>query len=159
METPQSGSQDSHIKPQLSISPEEYMRDRVIYKINLYVKLSERQKLWYQWTSVIGIIFAASVPVLINLGIHVIVPTILSLVVTVLVSLERLFHFREHWRNYDAIAAFLRTEQLQFQTLTGVYKDKATKPEDAFRLFFKRIEEGIKEERNDTFEMRMRENE
>jgi|WetSurMetagenome_2_1015567.scaffolds.fasta_scaffold792589_1 hypothetical protein len=159
MTTPPPSTHDSHIKPQLAISPEDYMKDRVVYKINLYTKKSAQQKFWYQLTSVMAIICAASVPVLINVGIQVLVPTILSLVVTILVSLEKLFHFREHWRNYDAIAAFLRSEQLQFQTLSGVYKEKAAKPEEAFRLFVRRIEEGIKEERNDTIEMRTRETE
>jgi hypothetical protein len=40
-----------------------------------------------------------------------------------------------------------------------VYKEKATKPDDVFRLFVKRIEEGVKDERSDTIEMRTRENE
>ena len=149
----------SHIKPTLSVTPDEYMKDRVVYKIELYAKLSKQQKLWYQLTSIIGIICAASVPVLINLGVNVALPTILSLAVTILVSFEKLFHFREHWRNYDAIAAFLRSEQLQFQTGAGVYKEKASKPDDAFRLFVRRIEGGVKDERNDTIEMRTRENE
>lgn len=159
MATPPPRTHDSHIKPQLAISPEEYMQDRVMYKINLYAKMSAQQKFRYQLTSVLAIICAASVPVLINLRVHVLVPTILSLVVTILVSLEKLFHFREHWRNYDAVETFLRSEQLQFQTLSGVYKEKAAKPEEAFRLFVRRIEEGIKEERNDTIEMRTRETE
>jgi hypothetical protein len=148
-----------HIKPTLSVTPDEYMKDRVVYKINQYTKLSGQQKLLYQLTSIIGIVCAASVPVLINLSVNVALPTILSLVVTILVSLEKLFHFREHWRNYDAIAAFLRSEQLQFQTRAGVYKEKDSKSDDAFRLFVRRIEDGVKDERNDTIEMRTRENE
>lgn len=159
MTTSQPGEQDSHIKPGLTIKPEDYMTDRVIYKMDLFVKKSKQQKFWYQVTSIIGIICAASVPVLINLGVPAIVPTILSLVVAILVSSEKLFHFREHWRNYDSIAAFLRSEQLQFQTLSGVYKGKDGKSEDALHLFIRRIEEGLKEERNDTIEMRTKENE
>ncbi len=116
--------QNAHIRPQLSISPEEYMKDRVVYKINRYTEKSEQNKFWYQLTSVIAIICSASVPILINLGVAAIVPTILSLVVSLLVSLDKLFHFREHWRNYDAMAAFLRSEQLQFQTLSGPYRKK-----------------------------------
>ena len=154
--TPPSG-QNAHIKPQLSISPEEYMKDRVVYKINRYTEKSEQNKFWYQLTSVIAIICSASVPILINLGVAAIVPTILSLVVTLLVSLDKLFHFREHWRNYDAMAAFLRSEQLQFQTLSGPYRKKASRPKEAFQLFAKNIETGIKEERNDTIEMRTKE--
>jgi hypothetical protein len=159
MTVQQPGIHSSHIKSVLSISPEEYMKDRVVYKIDVYTKKSEQHKSWYQLTSVLGIILASSVPVLINLDVNVIVPTVLSLVVTILVSLEKLFHFREHWRNYDAIAAFLRSEQLQYQTLSGVYKEKAGNPGDAFQAFVRRIEEGIKDERNDTIEMRTRENE
>ena len=47
----QGGIQDSHIKSTLSISPDEYMNDRVVYKINKYVEKSERQKIYYQVTS------------------------------------------------------------------------------------------------------------
>ena len=32
----------------------------------------------------------------------------MSLFVTVLVSAEKLFHFRQHWRNYDSIESYLR---------------------------------------------------
>jgi hypothetical protein len=154
MATPPS---NTHIKPQLSISAEEYMKDRVVYKMDRYTRKSEQQKFWYQLTSIIAIVCSASVPVLINLGVPSIVPTVLSLIVTILVALEKLFHFREHWRNYDAIAAFLRSEQLQFQTLSGPYAEKGSGPKEAFQIFVKKIEEGIKEERNDTIEMRTRE--
>ena len=150
----QGGIQDSHIKSTLSISPDEYMNDRVVYKINKYVEKSERQKIYYQVTSIVAIVFAASVPVLINLGVNLVLPTILSLVVTILVSLEKLFHFREHWRNYDTIASVLRREQLEFQTLSGVYKKKDSKLDDTFPIFVRRIEEAIRAERNDTIEMR-----
>lgn len=88
------GKQDSHIKEQLSITPEEYMKDRVVYKIKVYDRLSKQQERLYQTTSLVGIILAASVPVLINLQVNSIVPTVLSLIVTILVSMEKLFHFR-----------------------------------------------------------------
>jgi hypothetical protein len=147
-----------HIKPMLSITPEEYMQDRVVYKINTYTKLSRQHKLRYELTSIIAIVCAASVPALINYGWNNALPTALSLIVTILISMEKLFHFREHWRNYDEIAAFLRSEQLQYQTLSGVYKEKASRHDEAFRLFVRRIEDGIKDERSATIEMRTREN-
>lgn len=150
---------ESHIKEKQSISPDDYMKDRVILKMNRYISKSEQYRLLYHLTSVVTIICSASVPVLINLGVHILVPTILSLVVTILVSLEKLFHFREHWRNYDAIAAFLRSEQLQFQTRAGVYHRKGAKSQAAFLLYVKRIEAGIKDERNDTIGMRTKDNE
>jgi hypothetical protein len=148
-------SQSSHIKPDLRINPDQYMQDRVIYKMNEYVRASNRHKWWYRVTSAVAIVFAATVPVLINTSVPEIYPTILSLVVTVLVSFEKLFRFREHWRNYDAIAAQLRTEQLNFQTRSGPYQtgDETA----AINLFVKNIEERIQNERNETIQMRTRE--
>ena len=151
-----SAKPNAHIKPELSVTSKEFMQDRVIYKMNAYTRLSSQYKLWYQLSSVVGIVCAATVPVLINLGSNTVVPTILSLIVTILLSLEKLFHFREHWRNYDAIAALLRSEQLQFQTKAGPYRDKKDS-EEAFRLFVGRIEEAIKDERSDTITMRTKE--
>jgi hypothetical protein len=145
--------QDSHIKPFLTIEPAEYMKDRVVYKIKVYDKLGDRQKLLYLATSTVGIVVAASVPAVINLGFDLVVPTVLSLIVTILVSAEKLFHFREHWRNYDEMAAFLRSEQLQFQTGSGEYKDKG----EAFDRFVTRVEGAISNERKDTIEMRTQE--
>jgi hypothetical protein len=146
------GKQNPHIKSALAVTPEDYMVDRVIYKIEVYTKLGHQMKFRYQLTSIVGIACAAIVPALINLSVNRVVPTILSLVVTILVSLEKLFHFREHWRNYDAIAALLRSEQIQFQTNAGPYKGK---PDDqAFELFVERIEKGLSEERSDTIGMR-----
>lgn len=152
----QATKQNSHIKPELSVTSKEYMEDRVIYKMGAYTRLSRQHRSWYQLTSIVGIVCAATVPVLINLGVNTIVPTILSLIVTILISLEKLFHLREHWRNYDAIAALLRSEQLQFQTKSGPYRDKKNNQE-AFQLFVRRIEEAIKDERNDTITMRTKE--
>lgn len=150
----QSYKPDTHIKPDITISPDEYMQDRVIYKINLYDRLGDEQKWLYWGTSLVSIVLAASVPVLINLGVDVIIPTVLSLIVTILVAVEKLFHFREHWRNYDEIAAFLRSEQLLFQTGTGDYKEKEKSCELAYQRFVTRVERAICNERADTIEMR-----
>lgn len=155
--TQENGKPGSHIKPQLSITPEEYMHDRVIYKMQVYDRLSKQQKLLYQTTSLVGIILAASVPVLINLGVDSIVPTVLSLIVTILVSVEKLFHFREHWRNYDEMAAFLRSEQLKFQTKAGEYARKDDNSDPSFQKFVTRTERAIIDERKETIEMRTRE--
>jgi hypothetical protein len=38
------GGQEPHIKPDLTITPDQYMKDRVVYKINVYDKLGDRQK-------------------------------------------------------------------------------------------------------------------
>jgi len=140
----------------LEISSAEYMRERVHYKMKVYGKLSTKHRWFYYIASFASIVCAAVVPVLISLGTeYQRSATILSLLVTIFVSMEKLFHFRQHWRNYDSIESFLRSEQLYFQTKSGVYDKKDEK--DAFELFVRRIEDAIKNEREQTIEMRTQE--
>lgn len=140
----------------LEISPEEYMKTRVHFKMDIYGKLSMKHRWFYYITSFASIVCAAIVPVLISLGNdYQLSATILSLMVTILVSMEKLFHFRQHWRNYDSIESFLRSEQVYFQTHSGVYDKKSEK--EAFELFVRRIEDAIKNEREQTIEMRTQE--
>ncbi len=150
----QNGATASHIKPTLDITHKDYMIDRVLYKMGVYEKKGKRERIYYRATSFAGIVISASVPVLINLNVNQIVPTLLGLMVTILVASEKLFHFREHWRNYDSVAASLRSEQLLFQTKSGVYEQKENHENVAFQLFVKRVEDLIKEERTDTIDMR-----
>src|ERR1051325_7008237 len=82
------------------VTPEIYLKDRVKFKIDAYTKKGD----WYRWSYLVmtctATVGAAAVPVLINLkGVDGIYPTLLSLLVTIIVSLEGLLHFREHWRN------------------------------------------------------------
>jgi len=81
-----------------------------------------------------------------------IVPTLLSLFVTILVSLEGIFHLREHWKSYDLMKSFLREEACLYEAGAGAYKGKAAA--DAFVLFVERVEEAIAKERAQTIEMR-----
>ena len=148
-----------------TLSEEAYLKCRVTYKIVVYGKLAKKQRLFYQILSLASIISAASVPALIkSRGCEAYTPlgcesyaAILSVIVTILVALEKLFHFREHWRNYDSIESDLRSEQVLYQTRSGVYKtgtDKIKTDADAFKLFVNRIEERIRNERADTIDMR-----
>ena len=149
----------SHISDKLSINRDEYMKARVVFKLNQYTEKSKRYRLFYHLTNTITIICSAIVPVLINLGVDNLFPTIFGLVVTILVSIEKLYHFREHWRNFDEIAAFLRSEQVQFQTGAGQYKMKKSNPKRAFQLYVTRVERSIIEEREETIEMRTKDEE
>lgn len=150
-------SEDSHIKTDLYITPEDYMRDRVVYKIKIYDKLGDQQKILYLSTSLAVLIISASVPALINLGVSSTIPTALSVVVTILVGVEKLFHFREHWRNYDLMAAFLRNEQLNFQAGAVEYAIKEKDFDKAFQKFVKRTQAAIDDERAETIGMRTQE--
>ncbi|MGH7597300.1 MAG: DUF4231 domain-containing protein [bacterium] len=142
------------------MTPETYFGKRVEYKIDLYFKLSKQSKNRYYAVSATSIILSAIVPVVINLKIseilppvfQTLLPTVLSLMVTILVSLERLFQFREHWKNYDFAEESLRREKFLFQARTGEYKNLSD--QEAFALFVNRFEDTIHRERAQTIEAR-----
>ena len=134
-------------------TPDEYLKTRVDFKTEAYRRKGERYRWGYLITASVAAIAAAAVPVFINLnGVPSIVPTLLSLLVTILVTLEGLFHLREHWKNYDLMKSFLRQEACLFEAGAGAYRDKA--PHDAFVLLVERVEDGIAKERTQTIEMR-----
>ncbi len=148
------------IKETDKIDENEYMKDRVVAKIKTYKRLAKNQKLLYQSLSVIGIILSSLVTIQINFNFtgSQLLATVLSVLVTMTVSIERLFRFREHWGNYDEMAARLRSEQLKYQTRSGDYNLKQSNDETdkakIFKLFVDRIERAIIDERKDTIEMR-----
>ena len=134
-------------------TPDEYLVTRVDFKTEAYRQKGERYRWGYLATASLAAIAAAAVPVLINLeGVPPIVPTMLSLLVTILVTLEGVFHLREHWKNYDLMKSFLRQEACLFQAGGGAYRGKT--PHDAFVLLVERVEDGIAKERSQTIEMR-----
>lgn len=132
--------------------PVQYLETRVDFKTEAYRRKGERYRWSYLITSTTAAIAAATVPVLINLDVPKIAPTLLSLLVTVLVSVEGIFHLREHWRSYDLMKSFLRQEACLFQAKGGVYRNKAA--DEAFVLLVERVEDGIAKERAQTIEMR-----
>lgn len=155
----------SHPSPETttSIDPEKYMTRRVEHKISLYQRLSKQQKYRYHAVAAVTIMLAPLVPVTVNLfKEQTLVPTILSLALTILVGLEKLFLFREHWKNYDAAEESLRREKYLFQARSGVYEGRRNDKgvfepldsDEAFRLFVQRFEDRIHEEREETIEAR-----
>jgi hypothetical protein len=134
-------------------SPAEYIQTRVDFKTEAYRRKGEHYRFGYQTTATVAAIAAAAVPVLINFkDVPSIVPTLLSLLVTILVTLEGIFHFREHWKSYDLMKSFLRQEACLFEAGAGVYRGKA--PNEAFVLLVERVEDAIAKERAQTIEMR-----
>lgn len=132
--------------------PEQYLETRVDFKTEAYRRKGERYRWSYLITTTVAAIAAAAVPVLINLDVPKIAPTLLSLLVTILVSIEGIFHLREHWKNYDLMKSFLRQEACLFQAKGGAYRNK--QPNEAFILLVERVEDGIAKERAQTIEMR-----
>lgn len=137
---------------------EEYLKERVKFKIDIYFCKAKRHQQRHYWFSCIIAIGAAIVPVLINLEINsgfdfILLATILSVIVSIGVAFQEIFHFREHWRNYDMIDANLRNEEMLFSMSAGPY-DKIEDETIKNKLFVERIEELIKTERADTINMR-----
>jgi hypothetical protein len=132
--------------------PEAYLQTRVDFKTEAYRRKGERYRWTYLITTTMAAIAAATVPVLINLDVPKLAPTLLSLLVTILVSIEGIFHLREHWKNYDLMKSFLRQEACLFEAGGGHYRNK--KPDEAFILLVERVEDGIAKERAQTIEMR-----
>jgi len=139
--------------PYSARTPAEYIQTRVDYKTEAYRKKGEHYRFGYQTTATVAAIAAAAVPVLINFqNVPDIVPTLLSLLVTILVTLEGIFHFREHWKSYDLMKSFLRQEACLFEAGAGAYRGKGAN--EAFVLLVERVEDAIAKERAQTIEMR-----
>ena len=139
-------------------SLEEYFKHRLEYKINIYNKLAKRNK-WLFWLNTsTSMICAAVVPALINQSDDCkVVATILSLIVTIMVGFQGIFHPREHWRNYDRVSATLRREEMLFSTGSGEYEKLGE--EEKFPILVRRVEEFIAREREETIIMRTSESE
>jgi hypothetical protein len=138
--------------PYSARTPEDYLRTRVDFKTEAYRQKCARYRFGYLTMACLSAIAAAAVPVLINLDVDKIYPTLLSLLVTVIVGLEGILHFREHWKNYDLMKSFLRQEACLFEAGAGSYKGKT--PDEAFVLLVERVEEEIAKERAQTINMR-----
>lgn len=139
--------------PYSARNPEEYLKTRVDFKTDAYTRKGERYRWSYLITTTLAAVAAAAVPVLINLdNVSSLVPTLLSLLVTILVSVEGIFHLREHWKNYDLMKSFLRQEACMYQAGAGVYRKKDMS--EAFVLLVERVEDAIAKERAQTIEMR-----
>ena len=151
----------NHKKPpvisKLQRTPEEYIKERVQEKINRYTKKASGYKHAYRVMASVAAIGAAVVPVLVNIpNLNKIYPTIVSLVVVVVVALESVFHFRKNWRNYDLISSVLREEEMLHSTKAGYYSPKEVGggDDEIFRIFVKRVEDAIANERAETIVMR-----
>ena len=138
--------------PYSARTPEEYLQTRVDYKTDAYRIKGDMYRRWHLATATISAIAAAAVPVLINLNIPSIYPTMLSLLVTALVGAEGIFHWREHWKNYDLMKSYLRQEACLFQAKGGPYREQTESA--AFVLLVERVEEAIAKERAQTIQMR-----
>ena len=133
-----------------SMTPEEYVDERLNQFREWYDKKAVTAKNLYQWMRVATVVGGAIVPVLINLPIKNInvFTTVISLMVVILVSLESVYHFREQWKNYRATEQLLAKEYFNFVTAEGPYKYQ--KENEAFLNFVDRVENAIASENAST---------
>ncbi len=142
-------------KPNRTI--QEYIKERVEFKIGIYYKKAKRNRFYHYLFSVVIGINAALVPILINMEdgskLFLYIATVLSVLVTISVALQEIFRFREHWRNYNLIESTLRSEEMLFSMSAGEYTESKN-PEERLKCFVRRVENLIQEERKETINMR-----
>jgi hypothetical protein len=138
------------LRPFSSMTPEEYIDERLNQFREWYDKKAAKAKKNYLWMRTTTVVGGALVPVLINLNIPYIslMTTIISLLVVVLISLESVFHFREQWKNYRSTEQLLAKEYFHFVTAEGPYRNKGEK--EAFLDFVDRVENAIASENAST---------
>jgi hypothetical protein len=133
---------------------EDYVQQRVMQFIEWYDKKAVSAKsiyLRFRTTSVVG---ALIVPIAANLSFvgydpyKTFVVTAVSLLVSMSVALDGVYHFGDQWKNYRSTEQFLSRERFLFQTGEGPYRGVA--PDDAFLLFVERCEGQIASENSAT---------
>jgi hypothetical protein len=137
-------------RPYASMTPEEYIDERLNQFIEWYDKKAVKAKRTYQWMRALTVVGGAIVPVLINIKFPYIDigTTILSLMVVILVSLESVFHFREQWKNYRSTEQLLAKEYFNFTSGQGPYRNQNDK--ESFLNFVERVENAIAAENSST---------
>jgi hypothetical protein len=136
-----------------SMSAEEYLAQRVDQFQGWYDKKAVGAKAWYLRIRVIAVVGAVLVPVAANA-----IPqfpdatryltTGISLIVSLAIALDSVYHYADQWKNYRSTEQFLSREKFLFQTGEGPYKDQ--EPEAAFVLLVERCEGQIAAENSAT---------
>ena len=139
------------------MTAEEYINDRLLYKIKLYYLFSKRNKRWYNLIAILSIVAGLLIPLSLGLNIKYSkeYATILSLFAGALISLEAaVFNFKEKFKSYKKTEDQLTNEMILFQTNTEPYNFKTPSDDSraVFRLLVSRAESIILKERDDTVE-------
>lgn len=142
--------QQERIPDSLSVSPQQYVAERVEQYQKWYDGKAVMMKSRYLRMRAFSVVGGGLVPVLINVpsqhtlfdvSIVQLVVTVISLMVVIAVSLESVFHYREQWKNYRSTEQLLGHEKFLFRSRVGRYQ--GMDDENAFRLFVERVEEAI----------------
>lgn len=136
---------DSKI-PQLwsSMSPEQYLANRVDDQLAWYSKKSTANKNWFYRLQLITLIASALIPVVSlsssEFGVRLLV-AIIGSIAAVATGIVALCQFRDLWTDYRTTAERLKHEKYLFLTGSEPYDEP-----DCFALFVNRIESTILKE-------------
>ena len=139
------------------MTAEEYINDRVLFKIKLYYLLGKRNKSWYNLIAILSIVAGLLIPLSLSLNIPYSkeYATFLSLLAGGLISLEAaVFNFKDKFKGYKKAEDQLTNELILFQTNTAPYNiaHLSVDCNAMFRLLVSRVESIILKERDDTVE-------
>lgn len=124
----------------LSMTPETYIKERLIPHQVWYNNKYIRKKNWHhvlRVTVIIGGLLVAWLGTSALAGKDIVI-SVLGLLVSVAGSMESIFQFRENWKVYNSIALNMDHEKTRFQTRSGEYAGLTDA--DAFRLLVEKIE-------------------
>jgi hypothetical protein len=128
---------------------EQYLNGRWQQQRDYYSKQSARNKQWHQNLLVFSTIGALIVPVLLNIAeVPKWVPTILSVLVSVALALENVYHYGENWRSFRQALEALKVQRVLFEASVDPYVD----PQTAFPLFVERCEDIMQTEGKSYYE-------
>ena len=133
----------------LTSKVEQYLKERWQQQRDYYSRQSARNKRWYQNLLLFSTVGALVVPVLLNIsGVPKWVPTLLSVLVSVALALESVYHYGDNWRSFRQALEALKEERVLFEA--GV--DPYANPQTAFPLFVERCEDIMRIEGKSYFE-------
>ena len=128
---------------------EAYLNGRWQQQRDYYSKHSLRNKRWHQSLLLFSTLGALVVPVVLNITeIPKWVPTLLSVLVSVALALDNVYHFGDNWRSFRQTLEAIKQERVFFETGIGSYAEA----ENALPLFVQKCEEIMQEEGKRYFE-------
>ncbi len=128
---------------------EQYLKGRWQQQRDYYSRQSARNKRWYQSLLLFSTVGALVVPVLLNIAdVPKLAPTILSVLVSVALALESVYHYGNNWRSFRQALETLKEERVLFEAGVDPYAD----PQTAFPLFVERCEDIMRTEGKSYFE-------
>ncbi len=127
-----------------SMSPEQYIKERVDDQLAWYCKKSTSNKNWHFRLQLATLISAASVPVISLSSSELIVRMLVAIVgsiAAITAGMVSLYQFRDLWVDYRSTAEQLKFEKYLFLTGSEPYSSS-----DSFSLFVIRVENTISQE-------------